>query len=88
MFTRHLSDVLVLIEKLGAEVKGYQLGDRVTFDSTIYNPHSFFSKRGMINLCDDRKVLGVSCEDYRQHGAFAELVSVGRICQGRFASWA
>jgi L-iditol 2-dehydrogenase len=64
------------VEKLGSEVTGYQLGDRVTFDSTIYNPDSFFSKKGMINLCDDRRVLGVSCEDYRQHGAFAELVSV------------
>src|SRR5438477_3034078 len=64
------------VEKLGSEVTSYQLGDRVTFDSTIYNPDSFFSKKGMINLCDDRRVLGVSCEDYRQHGAFAELVSV------------
>src|SRR5688572_3670954 len=64
------------VEKLGSEVTGYKLGDRVTFDSTIYNPDSYFSKRGMINLCDDRRVLGVSCEDYRQHGAFAELVSV------------
>src|SRR5688572_21645027 len=65
-----------LIEQVGAEVTGYQVGDRVTFDSTIYNPGSFFSQRGMINLCDDRRVLGVSCEDYRQHGAFAELVAV------------
>jgi L-iditol 2-dehydrogenase len=64
------------VEKMGAEVQGVQLGDRVTFDSTIYNPDSFFSRRGLINLCDDRRVLGVSCEDYRQHGAFAELVSV------------
>ena len=30
----------------------------------------------MINLCDRRRVLGVSCEDYRQDGAFAELVAV------------
>jgi L-iditol 2-dehydrogenase len=65
-----------VIEKKGDAVNGYKLGDRVTFDSTIYNPHSFFSKRGQINLCDDRKVLGVSCEEYRQHGAFAELVAV------------
>jgi L-iditol 2-dehydrogenase len=64
------------IEKLGAGVQGYKLGDRVTFDSTIYSPDSFFSKRGLINLCDDRKVLGVSCEDDRQHGAFAEFVAV------------
>jgi threonine dehydrogenase-like Zn-dependent dehydrogenase len=30
----------------------------------------------MINLCDRRRVLGVSCEEYRQNGAFAELVAV------------
>ena len=30
----------------------------------------------MINLCDRRRVLGVSCEDYRQNGAFAEFVAV------------
>ena len=30
----------------------------------------------MINLCDRRRVLGVSCEDYRQDGAFAEFVAV------------
>jgi L-iditol 2-dehydrogenase len=64
------------IEKVGAGVTNYKIGDRVTFDSTIYNPESYFSKKGMINLCDDRRVLGVSCEDYRQHGAFAELVAV------------
>jgi L-iditol 2-dehydrogenase len=65
-----------VIEKMGPEVSAFKIGDRVTFDSTIYNPESFFSKRGLVNLCDDRRVLGVSCEDYRQHGAFAELVSV------------
>ena len=64
------------IERVGAEVSDYRVGERVTFDSTIYNPNSFFSRRGLINLCDDRRVLGVSCEDYRQHGAFAELVAV------------
>jgi threonine dehydrogenase-like Zn-dependent dehydrogenase len=30
----------------------------------------------LINLCDHRRVLGVSCEDYRQNGAFAEFVAV------------
>jgi threonine dehydrogenase-like Zn-dependent dehydrogenase len=30
----------------------------------------------LINLCDNRRVLGVSCEDYRQNGAFAEFVAV------------
>jgi L-iditol 2-dehydrogenase len=65
-----------LVERVGPDVTQFHPGDRVTFDSTIYNPDSFFSRRGLVNLCDDRRVLGVSCEDYRRHGAFAELVSV------------
>jgi len=65
-----------VVEKKGAEVGSFREGDRVTFDSTIYNPDSFFSRRGQVNLCDDRRVLGVSCADYRRDGAFAELVSV------------
>ena len=65
-----------LVEQVGTEVTGLGRGDRVTFDSTISDPDSFFSRRGMANLCDQRRVLGVSCEDYRQQGAFAELVAV------------
>jgi L-iditol 2-dehydrogenase len=65
-----------VVEKVGADVGTVRAGDRVTLDSTIYNPDSYFSRRGLVNLCDDRRVLGVSCEDYRRHGAFAELVSV------------
>jgi L-iditol 2-dehydrogenase len=65
-----------VVERVGAAVATVREGDRVTMDSTIYNPDSFFSRRGFVNLCDDRRVLGVSCEDYRQDGAFAELVSV------------
>ncbi len=65
-----------IVERAGPDVTDYQAGDRVTFDSTIYRPDSYFSRRGLINLCDDRRVLGVSCEDYRQHGAFAEYVAV------------
>ena len=55
---------------------GWAAGDRVTFDSTIYCGHCAFCRRGLINLCDHRRVLGVSCEDYRQNGAFAEFVAV------------
>ncbi len=35
-----------------------------------------FCRAGHINLCDNREVLGVSCGDYRRHGAFAEYVAV------------
>ena len=65
-----------VIEKVGAAVSGFAVGDRVTFDSTISCGRCHFCRRGEINLCDNRRVLGVSCGDYRQNGAFAELVSV------------
>lgn len=64
------------IAALGANVRGWAAGDRVTFDSTIYCGACWHCRRGEINLCDDRRVLGVSCEDYRQHGAFADYVVV------------
>jgi L-iditol 2-dehydrogenase len=65
-----------VIAAVGAEVKDWQVGNRVTFDSTIYCGECFFCRRGAINLCDNRRVLGVSCADYRQNGAFAEYVVV------------
>jgi L-iditol 2-dehydrogenase len=48
----------------------------VPFDSTVSCGACDFCRRGQINLCDRRTVLGVSCADYRRHGAFAEYVSV------------
>ncbi len=65
-----------VITEVGANVAGWKLGDRVTFDSTIYCGHCHFCRRGEINLCDNRRVLGVSCDEYRQFGAFAEYVAV------------
>ncbi len=57
---------------------GWSKGDRVTFDSTVYCSTCRFCRAGQINLCDNRRVLGVSCDDYRQHGAFAEYVAAPR----------
>jgi L-iditol 2-dehydrogenase len=65
-----------VIADIGKGVVGWTAGDRVTFDSTIYCGECEYCREGMINLCDRRRVLGVSCEDYRQHGAFAEFVAV------------
>ncbi len=65
-----------VVDQIGSKVSRFQIGDRVTFDSTISCGHCGFCRRGRPNLCDDRRVLGVSCEDYRRHGAFAELVNV------------
>jgi len=65
-----------VISGLGPGVTDWAVGDRVTFDSTIYCGRCEFCRRGEINLCEHRRVLGVSCEEYRQNGAFAEFVIV------------
>jgi len=65
----------VIVER-GAEVTAWREGDRVTFDSTIYCGTCYFCRRGATNLCDRRRVLGVSCDEYRRDGAFAEYVIV------------
>jgi L-iditol 2-dehydrogenase len=64
------------IAAVGAGVTGWAEGDRVTFDSTIYCGACGHCKRGEVNLCDHRQVLGVSCGDYSRAGAFAEFVAV------------
>lgn len=70
-----------VITEVGDHVTSFKVGDHVTFDSTVSCGQCFFCRRGDINLCDSRMVLGVSCEEYRRHGAFAEYVSVPQhIC--------
>lgn len=64
------------IAAAGPEVTRFRVGDRVTFDSTIYCGECEYCRRGDVNLCDSRQVLGVSCDDYRRNGAFAEFVAV------------
>lgn len=65
-----------VIAGLGENVTGWQVGDRVTFDSTIYPLDDWFTRKGHYNLSNNRKVLGVSPGEYRKHGAFAEYVTV------------
>lgn len=69
------------VAAVGKSVTKFKPGDRVTFDSTIYCGSCFYCQRGLFNLCDNRVVLGVSCDEYRRHGAFAEYVVVPQgIC--------
>jgi L-iditol 2-dehydrogenase len=65
-----------VIERVGRGVQGFESGERVSLDSTVSCGTCHFCRRGQINLCDNRTVLGVSCGDYRRHGAFAEYVAV------------
>ena len=60
----------------GSGVTGFAKGDRLTFDSTVYCGSCDPCRRGDVNLCDHRQVLGVSCTEYHRPGAFAEYVAV------------
>ena len=65
-----------VIEKVGPRVKKYKVGDRVTFDSTVYCGECEYCRQGLINLCSNRTILGVSCADYRRHGCMAEYCNI------------
>src|SRR5687768_15452197 len=54
-----------VIEAAGTQVSGWQPGDRVTFDSTIYKQDDWYTARGMYNLSDGRMVLGVSTPEFK-----------------------
>ena len=65
-----------VVAATGANVSGFAVGDRVTFDSTVSCGNCSACRSGRINLCQNRQVLGVSCNEFRRHGAFAEYVLV------------
>jgi L-iditol 2-dehydrogenase len=65
-----------MVAAVGTGVSRFKPGDRVTFDSTVYCGECLFCRRDEVNLCDRREVIGVSCGEYRRHGAFAEYIAV------------
>jgi L-iditol 2-dehydrogenase len=65
-----------VVAAVGEGAASYRAGDRVTFDSTVYCGECEFCRRGEVNLCEQRQVVGVSCGEYRRAGAFAEYVTV------------
>jgi L-iditol 2-dehydrogenase len=65
-----------VVAGVGEGATSYRIGDRVTFDSTVYCGDCEFCRRGEVNLCEHRQVVGVSCGEYRRAGAFAEYVTV------------
>lgn len=65
-----------VVAEAGKNAGEFRVGDRVTFDSTIYCGKCRYCRAGDVNLCDDRKVLGVAPPEFHLDGAFAELVAV------------
>ena len=64
------------VEEAGDNVKRFEKGDRVCFDSTVYCNKCQPCRKGLYNRCDKRQVLGVSTPEFKRHGAFAEYVAV------------
>lgn len=65
-----------VVDALGDGVVGFSVGDRVTFDSTDYCGQCYFCTKGQINLRDRREVIGVSTNQFRRMGAFAEYIAI------------
>jgi L-iditol 2-dehydrogenase len=65
-----------IVAKVGKSVTKFEIGDRVTFDSTVSCGKCDSCRAARINLCTERQVLGVSCDEFRRNGAFAEFVVV------------
>jgi L-iditol 2-dehydrogenase len=65
-----------LMEAVGQEARGVAVGDRITFDSTVYCNQRPPCGRGRINLCEKRRVLGSSHPTWRRDGCMAEFVAV------------
>ena len=61
---------------VGEGVEDWAPGQRVTFDSTEYCGECEECQQGYVNLCSNRKVLGVSPGTYRRHGCFAEKIAL------------
>lgn len=65
----------VIVSK-GSSVQNWNIGDRVTFDSNIYCKNCDYCLMGITNLCNNRRIIGVSCQEYRQQGAMAEFIAI------------
>jgi L-iditol 2-dehydrogenase len=65
-----------VIARLGTNVTGWSVGDRVTFDSVIPCRQCWFCRHGQVHLCEKRRVPGVSCGEFQCQGALAEYVAL------------
>jgi len=65
-----------MVEDVGKDVRGFEKGDRVCFDSTVYCSKCEACLKGQFNHCEKRQVLGVYVPEFKRHGTFAEYVAV------------
>ena len=63
-------------EAIGRNARDIRVGDRITFDSTVYCNQCPACRQGRVNLCAHREVLGASTPVFHRDGAMAEYVVV------------
>ena len=65
-----------VVAEVGANVTRVQPGDHVALDSLLSCGKCELCRNGQTNMCAERRILGVACNEFRQQGAFAEFVVV------------
>jgi L-iditol 2-dehydrogenase len=65
-----------VVTEVGTKVGRIKPGDHVALDSLLSCGRCDDCRGGQQNLCRERRILGVSCDEFRQSGAFAEYVAV------------
>ncbi|MDR1440339.1 MAG: galactitol-1-phosphate 5-dehydrogenase [Clostridiales bacterium] len=65
-----------VVEAAGAGAARFAAGDRVVFNSVLYCGSCHYCRRGMLNMCEQGRTFGVSCDAYRQEGAMCEYIAV------------
>jgi L-iditol 2-dehydrogenase len=65
-----------VVVEVGANVTRTRPGESVTLDSLLSCGKCELCRNGKTNMCAGRRILGVSCNEFQQQGAFAEFVVV------------
>ncbi|MEA4815655.1 MAG: galactitol-1-phosphate 5-dehydrogenase [Lachnospiraceae bacterium] len=68
-----------IVYGLGKDVKGFEIGDRVAVQSLLQCGKCEACMEGKYNLCENRLVLGVSCDELYKNGTYAEYATVRAI---------
>ena len=63
------------VEKI-SEDSSFQIGERVTAHSTIYCQNCQDCKSGKFSICENRTVIGVSCDEFKKDGAMADYIAL------------
>lgn len=58
------------------KISSFNVGDRVTVNSTIYCGKCTECSNGNYSICSNRKVIGVSCKEYKQDGGMADYIAL------------